>query len=91
MATLRRISYRNQITLPPSVLREAGMGYGSLVEIEARDGKIILEPKEVREKGLAPEDWEAMDRLVRRQVKAGEYTEYASPQEAKKHFKRLRK
>lgn len=88
MATLRRISYRNQITLPPSVLREAGVGYGSLVEIEARDGKIILEPKEVKEKGLSPEDWDAMDRLVRKQVVARGFKEYANPKEAKKHFKR---
>ena len=91
MATLRRISYRNQLTLPPSVLREAGLGYGSLVAIEARDGKIILEPKEVRERDLAPEDWDALDRLVRRQVKAGEYTEYPDPGKAKKHFQRPRK
>ena len=91
MATLRRISYRNQITLPPKVLKEAGAGYGTLFSIEAKDGKIILEPKEVLDKELAPEDWEAMDRLVRKQVKAGQFTEYADPQHAKKHFSRSRK
>ena len=91
MATLRRISYRNQITLPPSVLREAGVGYGSLLSIDARDGKIILEPKEIVSKDFSGEDWEAMDRLVHAQVKAGEFREYAGPRQAKRHIRRPRK
>ena len=88
MATLRRISDRNQITLPPLIMKEAGITYGSIVEIEARDGKIILEPREIKEKDLGKEDWDAMDRLVRRQVKRGEYVEYPDPHAAKKHFSR---
>ena len=91
MASLRRISERNQITLPPSVLKKAGLEPGALLAIEARDGKIILEPMRVVDKDLAAEDWEAMDKLVRRQTTAGAFSEYASPREAKKHLLRPHK
>lgn len=90
MAKLRRISDRNQITLPPSVLRDAGVGPGELFSIEARDGVIILEPKRLADDALAPEDWSALDKLVRRQTKAKDFTEYSSPFEARKHLRRPR-
>lgn len=77
--------------MPPSVLREAGVAYGSLVEIEAKDGKIILEPKHLKEDDFVGEDWEAMDKLVAKQVDAGELTQYSDPKAALKHFKRPRK
>ncbi len=90
MPKLRRISDRNQITLPPSVLRDAGVGPGELFSIEARDGKIILEPKRLADDALAPEDWSSLDKLVRRQVKAREFAEYPGPLAARKHFRRPR-
>lgn len=90
MAKLRRISDRNQITLPPSVLRDAGVGPGELFSIEARDGKIILEPKRLADAAFAPEDWSALDKLVRRQVKSREFVEYSSPLAARKHLRRPR-
>lgn len=33
------------ITLPPDLLREAGISYGDDVQLEAKDGKIILQKK----------------------------------------------
>ena len=91
MASLRRINERNQVTLPPGILRDAGMEQGALVAIEARDGKIILEQKRLAGEEFSAEDWGAMDKLVRRQVKAGSFTEYPSPLEARKHLRRPRK
>ena len=90
MAKLRRISERNQITLPPSVLRDAGVGPGELFSIEARDGKIILEPKRLADEDLAPEDWSALDKLVRRQIKAREFVDYSGPLAARTHLRRSR-
>lgn len=90
MAKLRRISDRNQITLPPSVLRDAGVGPGELFSIVARDGKIILEPKRLAEEDLAAEDWASLDKLVRRQVKAREYADYPNPMAAREHLRRPR-
>ena len=91
MTRLRKINERNQITLPPDVLRDAGLTQGELVAIEARDGKIILEPKRLAEDDqLSARDWSALDRLVRRQVKAGLFTEYATPRQAREHLRRRR-
>ena len=88
MPKLRRLNDRNQITLPPSVLREAGVGHGALFSIDARDGKIILVPKKVVDDDYTQAELDALDRLVKRQLKAGAYTEYASPKEALKHLRR---
>lgn len=90
MPKLRRINDRNQITLPPSVLRDAGAGPGALFSIEARDGKILLEPKRLADDDFAAEDLAALDKLVRRQVKARDFVEYPDPLSARKHLRRSR-
>ena len=90
MAKLLRVSDRHQVTLPADVLREAGVTEGSYVAVEARGGKIILEPKVMGEGSLSEHAWDALDRLVNKQVKAGRFTEYENPKEAKEHLKRAR-
>ena len=86
MPKLLRVSDRHQITIPPSVLRDAGLTSGSYVAIEARGGKIVLEPRKVEE-GLAPEDWVKLDHLVGKQVRGRRYTEYPDAKRAKEHLK----
>ena len=87
MPKLLRVSDRHQITIPPSVMRDAGLTEGSYVAIEARGGKIILEPKALSETELGREDWDKIDRLVEKQLRSKSYSDYADPKEAKKHFK----
>lgn len=89
MSRLRSLNDRHQITLPPSVLREAGVGEGTYFAIHAEAGRIVLEPREVSDKGLAEEDWALLDRLVRRQIKSGQLTRYASAKNARKHLDRF--
>ncbi len=91
MATLRKINERHQITIPPSILRDAGLPSAGLYSIEAKEGKIILEPQEIKGKDLEEEDWKALEAFIRKQVDSGEWTQYPNPQAAKSHFKRLRK
>ena len=90
MSYLRRISQRNQITIPPSLLSQAGIPEGSMVSIVAESGRIILEPRQVEEKDLSKEDWGALEGLVRRQEASGRYADYPDPESAKKHFKKLK-
>lgn len=87
MRKLLRVSQRHQITLPSSVLRDAGIAGGSYLEIQVRDGNIVLEPKELAGKSLSGEEWDKLDRLVKKQISRRQYSEYADPQEAKKHLK----
>jgi hypothetical protein len=91
MRYLRRISDRHQITIPPGLMAEAGIPEGALFSIIAEGGRLILEPREVSEKGLDREDWEEMGRLVRRQEAAGRYTEYPDAAGAQKHLRKLRR
>ena len=88
MPKLLRVSDRHQITIPPDVMRDAGLTEGSYVAIQARGGKIILEPTEVAEPEFSDEDFKKLDELVRRQNRAGLYTEYPNAKEAKKHLKK---
>ena len=91
MSTLRRISERHQITIPPSLLAEAGIPEGAMVSIVAEKGRIVLEPRTIAEDDLSQEDWDELEKLVRRQEASGLFTEYRDPESAKGHFKKLRK
>lgn len=94
MSYLRGINDRRQITLPPSVLREVGAGDGAYFTIHAESGRIVLEPREISERGLGAEDWKLLDRFVARQTKpgqkSGQSTKYKSPKAARKHLDRFR-
>lgn len=90
MPYLRRISDRHQVTIPPSLLDKAGIQEGALVSIEAEEGRIILEPRAVAGLDLGAEDWDALDRLVQRQVVSKEFAEYPDAAGAKKHLRRLK-
>jgi len=87
MTKLLRVSDRHQITIPSDVMRDAGISEGSYLAIRAREGKIVLEPQEISQQEFSREDWDALDRLLRRQVALRHYTEYPSPRDAKKHLK----
>jgi AbrB family looped-hinge helix DNA binding protein len=60
-----RLSRKNQVTIPVSVLERAGVGPGTEFRVEAEDGgRIVLEP----EKSLAERRRDALARF------AGKYT-----------------
>lgn len=91
MAALRKINERNQITLPPSVLRDAGVARGAFLSIEVRDGTIVLEQKRLADADFVKEDWDALDRLVRAETRGRRFTEYANPKSARAHLRRPRR
>jgi AbrB family looped-hinge helix DNA binding protein len=86
MNKLLRVSDRHQITLPPSVMKDAGIAPGSYLEVRAGEGKIVLQPKKLADDGLSGAEWSKIDKLVKRQVRSKRYTEYAGPKEARKHL-----
>ena len=90
MARLLRVSDRHQITLPPMVLRDSGISAGAYLSVEAKNGKIILEPKRLEDNELAEPDIELLDQLVKRELKAGRFTQYPNPKAARKHLKRFK-
>jgi len=90
MRNIRQINDRNQITLPVSILRSVGLKHGDYIEVKARGSELVLKHKKV-EDVFSDEDWDALDKLVRRQVKAREYTEYSSVSRARAHLKKTKK
>lgn len=90
MARLLRVSDRHQITLPPMVLRNLGISEGAYLSVEARNGKIILEPTRLENDPLADSDIDLLDKLVKRERKAGRFTQYANPKAARAHLKRFK-
>lgn len=90
MARLLRVSDRHQITLPPMVLRDVGISEGAYLSVEAKNGKIILVPKRLEEGELAEKDVELLDKLVKRERKAGRLTEYPNPKAARGHLERFK-
>ena len=88
---LRQISRKHQITLPPEVLKDAGVKPGDYLEIICEEGKIILIPKTVEDKFLTDKEWNRLNELVEKQRRQGEYTRYTDSEEAKKHSRKLMK
>jgi len=90
MGNIRRINFRNQITLPVKILRSVGLKYGDYIEVKARGSELVLKKKKVGGT-LSYDDWESAEKLVRSQVKAREYTEYSSVSRARAHIKKTKK
>lgn len=90
MARLLRVSGRHQITLPPMVLRDVGISEGAYLSVTAKNGKIILEPKRLEAEPLAEKDVELLDKLVKRELKAGRFAQFPDPKAARKHLERFK-
>ncbi|MCD8511720.1 MAG: AbrB/MazE/SpoVT family DNA-binding domain-containing protein [Bacillus sp. (in: Bacteria)] len=59
------------ITLPAELLREVGLSQGDDVQVEVKDGKIILRKKEQINflKVLMPNSWISLMRLLKNMIK----------------------
>ena len=91
MGILRQVSSRNQVTLPPRVLRRANIRPGDYVDIAGEEDKIVLRPQTIMDKDLTAEEWDKLERLVEGQLASKNYREYGSVEQAKRHLKKLSK
>lgn len=90
MKNIRQINERNQITLPAYILKSVGLKHGDFIEVEARETELILKPKKIDD-ALTESDWNTLDKLVKKQIKAKEFKEYPSLSKAKLHLERIKK
>ncbi len=88
MALLRKVNERNQITIPPQILRKLGVRRGDYVEIESKDHQIVLYPKTVEDR-FSESDWGLLETIVKKQVKAKQYKDYKNLKGARSHLKKL--
>ena len=89
---LRQIGPKNQITIPPAVLRAVGASAGAMFAIRVEKRGILLEPRTVvaqKDAEFEEKDWDRLDALVTSQVRCRKYREYATVEDARKHIRRL--
>lgn len=52
---VRQVNERNQVTIPPELLKQLAIRPGDLVHLSLNNGGIMLQPVEVVERKHAPE------------------------------------
>ena len=91
---LRPIGVKNQLTIPPWILKEVGVCAGDYLELLPRKKEHgflvrLVRPIPVAEEDYTEEDLLALRRLVDDQLSKGEYTKYDTPEKAMEHCQQL--
>ena len=88
------VSERGTVTIPASIRKIARIHPGDLVEFETHKNGILIRQlivKHPKEENLMDDsEWEEFDKMVKRQLKKGEYTSYTNLEKAKEHSRRLK-
>jgi len=74
MSELIRLRKKAQLTLPLSVRRKLGIEEGDFVDVQVRDGEIVLKPKKLVDKEQAwfwTERWQQGEKEAEKDIKAG--------------------
>lgn len=87
------VSERGTITIPEPIRESAHINPGDLIEFEAlRQDRIILRHLVVKlpqEAFMSNSEWDRFDKIVRKQLKKGQYTRYSDLEKAKTHSRKL--
>ena len=88
------VSERGTITIPEPIRESAHIYPGDLVEFEAlKQDRIILRHLVVKRPGeeafMSNSEWDRFDKMLRKQLKKGQYTRYSDPEKAKAHSRKL--
>ena len=87
------VSNRGQITIPGEIRDAAHIHAGDILEFEPHKDSIIIRRLIVKrpddEKLMNTVEWEEFDRLVKKQLKLGQYTAYSDIGKAKGHSRKL--
>lgn len=84
MITTVKMQARGVLTLPKKVREAAGLDEQSILDIETRDGSIVMRPRPMMDPGLIADIKASL-----RDLKEGNYIEFSSIQEF--HAKRAQK
>lgn len=88
MALLRKVNERNQITIPPRILKKIGLGKGDFIEIDLKDHIIVLRPKVVEDR-FSESEWRSLENLVKKQIRNKKYKDYKNIKGARLHLEKL--
>jgi len=85
MPELVQVRKKSQITLPLSIRRKAGIEEGDLLDIQVRDGEIVLRAKKLIDKDQAwfwTKRWQEGERQADEDIKAGRVYHYPDVESA---------
>ena len=85
-----RVTRNYQVSIPKSVRDALGLAEGDLIEVEERDGEIVMVPKRLIDAAQAwfwSPEWQRGEREVDEDIRAGRVIgPFKSVKELKKHF-----
>lgn len=88
--SLVRVTRNYQVSIPKRVREALGLAEGDLVEVEERDGEIVMVPKKLIDASQAwfwSPEWQQGEREVDEDVRAGRMVgPFNSVEELKKHL-----
>lgn len=87
---LSKITRNYQVSIPKNVRDSLGLQEGDYVEVEERDGEIVMVPKRLIDADQAwfwSPEWQAGERAVDEDISAGRVSgRFKTVEEMKKHF-----
>lgn len=91
LALIRPIGRRNQITIPPQLLKRFGLHPGDLVNFRQEREGILMKPVEVveRNEDWTKEDLEDMKSCFEKQKEKKDYIRFNDSGSALKHLKKI--
>ena len=93
LALIRPIGRRNQVTIPPQLLKRLGLHPGDLVNFRQEKEGILLKPVDVveRNEDWTKEDLEGMERLFEKQKNKKDYVRFNDSKSALKYLRKIMK
>lgn len=90
---LRQLNVKRQLTIPASLARRFGLGGKGWVDVSEKGGTLVIVPVDVEAQQAKPlplsdKDWQAFNRRVRKELRAGRGKIHASPQDFLRDLKR---
>lgn len=87
------VSERGTVTIPEPIREIAHIQPGDLIEFKPLGDRIILRHlvfrRPTKETFMTNSEWDKFDKLVRRQLKKGQYKSYSDLDQAKAHSRKL--
>ena len=81
---IRQLNVKRQLTIPAPLAIHLGLGSKGWVDVAEKAGVLVITPMHLEAEGAKPldlseRDWQAFNRKVRQELKAGKGTVHASP------------
>ncbi len=85
MSELIQVHKKSQINLPESALKELGVEEGDFLDMQVRNGEIVLRVKEILDKDQAwfwTERWQQGEKAAEEDIRAGRMNRFSDSKEA---------